>query len=103
MFEWLQHAWTAHDPGVTELLIQSFPASLQGRPALHRLRAKGRGDAERVARASRALVSASPGNGLHLLITPRGLDETWFQRFNELLCPRCPLTSDRSDSAPSAL
>ena len=46
MFEWLEHAWTTHDAGVTELLIQSFPARLQGRPALHRLRAKDRGHAE---------------------------------------------------------
>ena len=24
MFEWLEHAWTAHDPGVTELLYNPF-------------------------------------------------------------------------------
>ena len=24
MFEWLEHAWTTHDPGVTELLINPF-------------------------------------------------------------------------------
>ena len=40
MFEWLEHGWTTHDGGVTGLLIRSFPARLQGRPALHRLRAK---------------------------------------------------------------
>ena len=24
MFEWLEHAWTTHDPGVTELLKDPF-------------------------------------------------------------------------------
>ena len=46
MFEWLEHAWTTHDVGVTEMLVESFPARLQGRPALHRLRAKDRSHAE---------------------------------------------------------
>ena len=46
MFEWLEHAWTTHDTGVTDLLLRSLPARLQGRPALHRLRAKDRGHAE---------------------------------------------------------
>ena len=46
MFEWLEHGWPTNDPGVGELLTRSLPARLQGRPALHRLRAKDRGDAE---------------------------------------------------------
>jgi hypothetical protein len=40
----------------------------------------GRGDAERVARASRALVSASRGNGLHILIATRGANKSSFAR-----------------------
>jgi hypothetical protein len=46
MFEWLEHGWTTHDAGVTELLYNPFLRDYQGRPALHRLRAKDRGDAE---------------------------------------------------------
>ena len=56
MFEWLEHAWPTNDPGVTELLHRSLPARLQGRPALHRLRAKDRGHAESRRQA------VSPGN-----------------------------------------
>ncbi len=46
MFEWLEHAWTTHDARCDRAADRSFPARLQGRPALHRLRAKDRGDAE---------------------------------------------------------
>jgi serine/threonine-protein kinase len=56
MFEWLEHAWATHDGGATELLSESFPACLQGQSALHRLRAKDRGDAERHAVTRRLSV-----------------------------------------------
>ena len=46
MFEWLEHGWPTNDPGVDRAADRSLPARLQGRPALHRLRAKGRGHAE---------------------------------------------------------
>jgi TolB-like protein/Flp pilus assembly protein TadD len=46
MFEWLEHAWTTHDARCDRAAVRSFPACLQGRPALHRLRAKDRRDAE---------------------------------------------------------
>ena len=60
MFEWLEHGWTTHDAGVTDAADQSFPARLQGRPALHRLRAKDRGHAESRSQAMSAEVSGQP-------------------------------------------
>ena len=32
MFEWLEHAWATHDPGVTELLIHPFLLAYKGDP-----------------------------------------------------------------------
>ena len=47
IIEWLEHGWPTNDTGVIELLLmRSLPARLQGRPALHRLRAKDRGHAD---------------------------------------------------------
>ena len=71
MFEWLEHAWTTHDAGVLELLLQSFPARLQGRPALHSLRAKDRGDRQsrsRTMSASAQIRRTQCGNPLGRLV-----------------------------------
>ena len=57
MFEWLDHAWAMHDAGVTEMLEDPFLRALQGRPALHRLRAKDRCHAE----TRRQTMIADPG------------------------------------------
>jgi hypothetical protein len=56
MFEWLEHAWATHDTGLTELVVIPFLPCLQGRSALHRLRAKDRGDAENRSQAMSAEV-----------------------------------------------
>jgi hypothetical protein len=34
MFEWLEHAWTAHDGGVTELLVNPFLRATRTTPPL---------------------------------------------------------------------
>ena len=45
-YDWLEHAWTTHDAGMDRAADRAFPARRQGRPALHRLWAKDRGDTE---------------------------------------------------------
>jgi hypothetical protein len=47
MFEWLEQAWTTHDGGVIELLLNPLLRAYKDDPTLHRLRAKDWGHAER--------------------------------------------------------
>jgi TolB-like protein/Tfp pilus assembly protein PilF len=60
MFEWLEHAWTKHDSGVIELLANPFLRAYKD--ALHRLRAKDRGNAENRCQSVKTAPEVSEGS-----------------------------------------